>query len=84
MLFSQNYPFFHSLCAKKFFGEICGLFCVELFTGEDVDISRIPEFREMAGDGTGLNELDERIACSVGLFQSKVEDRRFAVFSHLY
>jgi len=38
----------------------------------------------MAGDGTGLNELDERIACSVGLFQSKVEDRRFAVFSHFY
>jgi hypothetical protein len=58
--------------------------CIEFFTGEDVDISRIPELGEMGGDGTGLDELDEGITRSMGLFQSKVKDIGLAIFSHLY
>jgi len=38
----------------------------------------------MGSDGTGLNELDEGIACSVWILQSKVEYRRFAIFFHPY
>ncbi len=71
--------FRREIIAHDFFCDIH----IERFAGENIDIGVADLFRKVAGNGAGLDQLDERIAGGMGIMSREVGQCRLAIGFHV-
>lgn len=82
ILLADKISVFYLFGPEKLTGKLFGGCAVELPAGENIDVGLTPQIREMAGYGTCLYQLYQRIAFCVGRFCAKIRDKGFSVLLH--